>query len=172
MKIPLDYICVKTGVLCPRCRKLVESGVVSEFEVDLMRLLIDLESDPEFKNFLNNFTYVKAYKISDTIVILGEYPQRSDQRIIQRISKILGDRLNAKVRIISAGAKKDIKSIVSQLVFPARIIGVNIVWLPDGSHQYVVRIPRTDLRYMPMSSDNVEKLIEMISGESVRIKIE
>jgi hypothetical protein len=25
---------------------------------------------------------------------------------------------------------------------------------------------------MPMSSDNVEKLVEMISGESVRIKIE
>ena len=172
MRIPLDYICVKTGVLCPRCRRLVESGAVSEFEVDIMRYLIDLENDPEYKNFLINFTYVKAYKISDTIVILGEFSQRSDQRIIQRISRALGDKLDAKVRIISVSTRKDIKSIVSQLVFPARIIGVNIVWLPDGSHQYIVRIPRGDLRYMLMSSDNLERLVEIISGENVRIRIE
>lgn len=172
MRIPLDYICVKTGVLCPRCRRLVESGSVSEYEIEIMRALIDLEGDPEFRPFLADFTYVKTYRYEDTLVILADYPQKTDQRIVQRLSKALGDRLGLRVRIVPSSAKRDIKSLVSQLVFPARIIGVNIVWLPDGSQQYIVRIPRSDLRYMPLSSENIEKLLETISGETVKIKIE
>lgn len=173
MRIPLDYICVKTGVLCPRCRRLVESGAVSEFEIDIMRHLIEFENDPEYKSFLNNLTYVKAYKISDMIVIIADYPLKTDPKIIQKLSKALGDKLGSKIRIISNSLRRDIKSIVSQLIFPARIQGVNIIWLPDGSQQYIVRIPKTDLRYMPTSSENIEKLLQIIIGdENIRLKIE
>ncbi|MEZ0290817.1 MAG: transcription elongation factor NusA [Sulfolobales archaeon] len=172
MRIPLDYICVKTGILCPRCRKLVESGVVEEFEIDLMRALIDLENDPDLRSFLSDFVYIKAYKMSDNIVIVSEDSRKKDQRILQRISKILSDKLNLKIKIVMISSKRDIRSIVSQLAFPARILGVNIVWLPDGSQQHVVRISKTDLRYMSLSTEYVEKLANMISGENVKIKIE
>ncbi|MEM0043624.1 MAG: transcription elongation factor NusA [Sulfolobales archaeon] len=172
MKIPLDYICVKTGVLCPRCRRLVEIGMVEEFEIDLMRAMIDVENDAEFKNILSDFTYVKAYRFSDNIVIVGEFSHKADQRILQRLSKVLSDKLNMRVRVISPSNKKDVKSLISQLIFPARILGVNIVWVPDGSQQHIVRIPRTDLRYITLPIENIEKIVEVISGESVKIRIE
>jgi len=173
VKIPLDYICVRTGVLCPRCRRLVESGAVSEFEINVMKNLIELEeNDPEFRQFLNDFTYIKAYKYGDALLILGEFVSKQDQRILQRLAKALGEKLDMKVRIVSVASKKDIKSLVSQLIFPARVLGVNIIWLPDGSHQYIIRIPRTDLRYMPLSTDSIEKFIEAVSGENVKIRIE
>lgn len=169
LRLPLDHVCVKTGVLCPRCERLVSTGVVEQFEIDVMRGLIDLEDNQELKRYMQNLVYVKSYRFRDSIVILVQRVGEIPPDVYQKISKMLGDMLNARVRVIN-GSSRDIKSIASQLLFPARVLGINTVWLPDGTSFHVLRIPRRDLRLISLPIEAAEKILSLIVGSEVQIR--
>ncbi len=169
MRMPLDYICLKSGVLCPRCRRLIDEGVVKDFEVDLLKALIELEEkNPEFK-FLKESTYVKSYHVNNFCVILLETPDNVTQHNLMRLSKVLSDKLNMKIRVVRRVG--DMKMMIAQIIAPARVHGVDLLWLPDGSVQHIVRISRYDIRSLPTSLENIEKLLSEVFGKSIRVKV-
>jgi RNA-binding protein YhbY len=171
VRIPLDHICVRSGVLCPRCQGLVDSRVVESYEVDVMRVLLDLEDKPEFK-FLKDAVYHKTLKLADLLVITIQLPDSlTNQRLINKLDKQLSEVLGIKVRVIDKSVN-NIRSIAFQLVTPARISGINTLWLPDGSVQYIVRIPKSDSRYLPASKEVIEEVLSTLVGSSVRIRTE
>ncbi len=167
--MPLDYICLKSGVLCPRCRKLVDEGKVQQFEVDLMKALIELEEKSQDFKFLREATYVKGYLVDNFCVLILELPEDVTQHSLIRLSRVLSDKVGLKVRVVKK--VNDMKMLIAQIVAPARIQGVNALWLPDGSVQHIVRIPRYDAKSLPTSVENLEKLFNEIFGTSIRIKL-
>ncbi|MEM4830435.1 MAG: transcription elongation factor, partial [Zestosphaera sp.] len=148
MRIPLDVLCVKTGVLCPRCQSIVRGGSVREYEVDVMRELLDLEELTDFK-FLKDMEYVRSVMGEGALVVILQDTKNNtpDPRSLNKLSWILSERLKVKTKIVTN--TRDLKEIVKQLVFPARITSVNTIWLPDGTVEYVVRVPRFELRNLP-----------------------
>ncbi len=169
MKIPLDHVCVRTGVLCPRCRRLVESGEVEPFEVDVMRELLNLEGKGDFK-FLKDAEYVKAIRTRDMLVLVIDIKDTNiHPRLLGRLGRILSSKLKVKVRVVNR-AHGDLREIARQLVYPARVIGVNTLWLPDGTVEHIVRIPRSDSRYLPSNVAVLEDLLSKITGMNVRIR--
>ncbi|MDT7887547.1 MAG: transcription elongation factor [Desulfurococcales archaeon] len=169
LKFPLDHVCIKTGILCPRCQKLVSSGSVEPFEIEIMRKLIDLEGDQELRKYMQSLGYIKAYKFEDSIVVLVQRSGDVPPDIYQRLSRILSEDLNARVRVIN-GSSRDLKNIASQLLFPARILGINIVWLPNGTSFHVLRVSRRDLRYVSIPIEAAERILSLIVGSDVQIK--
>jgi transcription antitermination factor NusA-like protein len=168
VKIPLDVICVRSGVLCPRCRRIIESGEHLEVEVDVMRHLLELENDNNFK-FLRNTTYVKSYKVNTTLIVVLDIPEPISRPNLIRLAKTLEERLGLKIRIVQRTS--DPKQFIQQLISPARIQGIDSVWTPDGSVQHIVRIPKSDARFIPMRIDMLENLLSSIYNEVYRIKI-
>jgi transcription antitermination factor NusA-like protein len=168
MKIPLDYVCVRSGLLCNRCESLVNSGQVEQFEVDLMKVLLELE-EKEFKE-LKDSTYHKAYKLDNLLVLVVASGQGMTQYKWIRLAKILQDKFNVKVRIIEKTGS--VKDSAIQLLTPVRILGVNMVWLPDGSVQYVIRIPKSERRFLPADSNILESALSKIHSAQVRIKVD
>jgi len=172
LRIPLDTLCVKTGVLCPRCQSIVRSGSVKEYEVDVMRELLDLEELPDFK-FLKDMEYVRSVTSEGALVIILQDVRDNtpDPRSLNKLSWVLGERLKTKTRIITN--TKDLKEVVKQLVFPARITSVNTIWLPDGTVEYVVKIPKFEMRNLPFKRREViEDILTQITGNVVRIRAE
>jgi len=55
---------------------------------------------------------------------------------------------------------------------PARLVGVNIVWFPDGSNEYVIRLGKQDLRILPIDLKNLEEVLSKIHKVQVRVKVE
>lgn len=171
MKIPLDQICVKSGVLCPRCQGLVESRVVEPYEVEVMRALLELEDNANFQ-FLKEATYYKAVRLNNFLVLLIDLPNSyTNPWTLNKLDRQLSELLSVKVRVIDKSSN-NIKSIVLQLVMPARVSGINTLWLPDGSTQYIVRIPKSDSRYLPASKEVIEEVLTNLIGSSVRIRTE
>ncbi len=168
MKIPLDYLCVKSGLLCNRCQSLVDSGEVDNFEVKVMQVLLELE-ETQFKE-LKDSTYYKAIKVNDLLILLvGSGPSMTIQKWI-KVAKALQDKLHMKVRIIEK--TNNIKNSAIQLLSPARVLGVNTVWLPDGSVQYVVRVSRNERRLLPADSNILESALSKIHDTRVKIRVE
>jgi transcription antitermination factor NusA-like protein len=168
VKIPLDYICVKTGILCPRCHRLVESGKVSKEEIPIMKALIELEEDKEFKQ-LKDVTYYKAIVGKDLIVIIVK-SGGADQLVLKRAAKTLSDALGKRVQIVEQTG--DLKRLAAELLSPVRINGVNTVWLPDGSTEYIVRISRYELRSLPAKIEVLEEILSKMLGSTARIRAE
>ncbi|TRM90037.1 transcription elongation factor NusA, partial [Sulfolobus sp. A20-N-G8] len=131
MKIPLDQVCVRSGLLCNRCQGLVDEGEVLDYEIEIMKMLLELE-ETQFKE-LRECVYHKAYKVDNLLILLvTSSPEMTQQKWI-KIAKILQDKLNIKVRVLEK--TNSIKNSAIQLLSPARVLGVNTVWMPDGSVQ-------------------------------------
>lgn len=168
MKIPLDVICVRSGVLCPRCRRIIESGGYSEIEIDVMKYLLELENDNNFK-FLKNTSYVRSYRVNSTLIVILDMFEPIPRPNIIRLAKVLEEKLGLRTRIVQKTS--DPKQFIQQLISPARIQGIDSVWTPDGSVQHIVRIPRSDARFLPMRVELLENLLSSIYNEVYRIKI-
>ncbi len=166
MKYPLDRICIKSGILCPRCQRLVDRGVVNKYEIPIMKELIDLE-ERVFKE-LRKGKYKKAYQSGDLIIIVVE--GINDPKALDRAGKELTRRLNAKVKIVEHTG--DIRRLVEQVVYPATLLGVNSLWLPDGSEQIIIRIYRRDQRFISGKKRHYEDILGQILGKPVRIRLE
>ena len=87
-----------------------------------------------------------------------------------KIVKILSDRLKKKVRVIEgdSSTKKTIEDILS----PVSVLGVNTIWLPDGTLEKKVRIRRSDIRRLPTSVSTLEEVVHKLTNEKVRIVFE
>ncbi len=168
MKIPLDYLCVKSGLLCNRCQSMVDSGQVDPSEIDIMRVLLELE-ETQFKE-LKDATYYKAIKVDNLLILLvSGGPSMTIQKWI-KVAKALQDKLGMKVRIIEK--TNNIKNSAIQLLSPARVLGVNTVWLPDGSVQYVIRISRAEKKLLPADAPELETALSKIHDTRVKIRVE
>jgi len=131
-----------------------------------MKELIDLE-ERVFKE-LRKGEYKKAYQSGDLIIIVVE--GINDPKALDRAGKELTHRLNAKVKIVEYTG--DIRRLVEQVVYPATLLGVNSLWLPDGSEQIIVRIYRRDQKFISGKKRHYEDILGQILGKPVRIRLE
>ena len=168
MKIPLDYVCIRSGLLCNRCQSLIDNGEVFDYEVQIIKILLELE-ETQFKE-LKDCIYHKAYKLDNLLILLVSSGQEMTQQKWIKIARILQEKLNMKVRVLEK--TNNIKSSAVQLLSPARVLGVNTVWMPDGSVQYVIRVSRTERKLLPAEAQVLESALTKIHSTPVRIRVE
>ncbi len=173
VQIPLDYICVKSGVLCPRCQSLVDSGAVADYEVDVMRALIELE-EKENVSILRKATYHKTYRVGDMYVVVMDLGIGTSVPLFTRHARVLEQKLQEKlgVRVKVIPKANDVRGLAAFLLYPARVLGVNTLWLPDGSIEYVIRISRRDQRFIAGRKEEFERILTELLGKRTRIRIE
>jgi len=167
VKIPLDHICVKSGILCPRCQALIEEGVVDSYEVDVMRALIEMEESSVRE--LRDVEYIKTYMEGNLVVIVlkGKLPPQ----VLSKIARNLSEKFEGR-RVKVALKSRDLRQVASQVLYPARILGINTLWLPDGSVQYIIRVPRSEQRIIREFKEEFEKILSKIMGSVVEIRFE
>jgi len=167
LKMRLDQVCVKTGVLCSRCQSIVDNGEVSELDVNIMRELLEVEN--EIKE-LRDSSYYGSVVVGNLLILIVGSGQKMDMQKWIRVAKRLQSKFDYKIRIVEKS--DNIKATASQLLSPARLVGVNIVWFPDGSNEYVIRLGKQDLRILPIDLKNLEEVLSKIHKVQVRVKVE
>jgi len=159
---------VRTGILCPNCQRKVDEGIVKPIEVDIMRVLLELEK--EIKE-LRDAVYEKTYQVDNTLIVVLKTKDATNElarRIKQALVKELGR--DYKIRVLLKSSD-DPRQLVSQLLIPLTVRGMNIVWMPDGTQKYVV-IVRGSPRKMAIPKEQAEKILSEILGAPVEIRIE
>lgn len=166
MKYPLDKICVKSGVLCPSCQRKVESGLVSEDDIGVMKSLMDVEEELKFLG--RKGEYVRSIRGPDsTIIVL-----RGDFEIseLQELEKALSDKLDTRVKVVVETG--DAKKLVEQIIAPASLLGLNKVWLPTGVEIVNVRVPKRDMRFLGKRVGEYESILSKMLGVETHIVFE
>ncbi|WP_087036449.1 KH domain-containing protein [Thermococcus litoralis] len=166
MKAPICEVCLKTeDILCPADEKKLQEGLISELDVKISRMLYKLlgDADVEFK---------KAVEAGDLVVIMvgeGNVPLvigKGGKNI-----KLLMRELGKRVRVIEGREIKgtdDLKKLATDLLYPAGVFGVNVVYAPQGQY-YKVLVIRRDKQKLPERQEILEDILSKIAGTDVKI---
>lgn len=164
MKLPICLVCIKSGILCPSCQEKLDRGEITPLDIEVGKHLLELENKYPV---LKDATFFKAVDTEKMLIVLVKSDGRSLRPLWNRISKVMSNKIGKPVRIIEKTAS--IRQIAEQVLAPARVLGVNIVWLPDGSRENYIRVPRSDLRRLSIRKEQAEKVISEFTKETVRI---
>ncbi|NPB00369.1 MAG: transcription elongation factor NusA [Crenarchaeota archaeon] len=167
MKIPFCTFCVKTRVFCARCQQLLDSQQYDMTDVDVINALLNIKQ--RFEEQLKNVEYVKAYDAGDTIVVVLRGIRSVPRSTIKEMELALEQQLGKRVRLVEKSS--NISELASQLAHPARILTVAISWLPDGTSEAVVKIPKWEARRLPLKPNEFAKILSMITGTNVRVEV-
>ena len=167
MKAPICEVCLKTdGILCPADEKKLQEGIITELDVKVARLLYKLlgDIDIEFK---------KAVEAGDLIVIVvgkGDVSITIGKggKNIKTLVKELGKRVRV-IEGIKAESPEEIKKLASDLLYPAGVFGVNVVYKPGGQTYYKVLVFGRDRKKLPEKPEILESVLGQIVGKEVRL---
>jgi len=167
METPLCNFCLKSGILCQKCQKKVESGQVGETDIRIARLLMKLEG----KNpSLQKISFYNAYEIDDVLaIVVGKGNLSSFLGNDGKILREIAENSNKKIRIIEK--QGDVRKFLEDLFAPAAITTINKIWLPDGTTETRVILSKRRRR-MPLKTKVLKELAKRIRGITLRIAFE
>ncbi len=153
--IPLDKICVKTGVLCPRCQRIMDSGIYNDLDLEVMRALISIES-----RIKPNIKYLKSYLFNDKLVILVKSNRGELPADLGKLVEAALDNPRIK-KVIIMPTDEDPKSLLEYIIRPYKVIDMTRSYLPDGSEAVTIKIPReAAVKLVGEISDLVRRYLE------------
>lgn len=165
MKIPICDLCADSGVLCSGCEGKLKEGKLSPLDVDVSKLLMKLSD----RFNLEGVDFYKAIDLDRVVLILTKGDVGvligKEGKVVSELSHALGK----KVRI--AEASGDMRKTISDIVMPAKLLGINVVY-KNGKKVYKVRLLRSELRNLPVDLSTLEKALKSLMEDNVSIVFE
>jgi transcription antitermination factor NusA-like protein len=167
MKAPICEICLKSGILCLGCEEKLKKSSITDLDVKISKLLYQLEQE----HHIRDITFVRAVESRSLIVIIvGEGDIGNLIGKGGKTVKFLQRSLKKKIRIIEDTAET--RKIIQDLLHPARVLGMNILYLPSGEQNYRVRVPKGDERRIPTNVQSAEEIVSKLINLNVQIVFE
>ena len=163
MVLPICDVCLKSGILCQGCEHKLKGGEITQLDVDIAKLL--------FKVGDGKIGFKKTVEIGDVVIILTDHDQVG--KLIGRSGKIvkaISKKIGKKVRVV--GEDSNLRSVATDILAPARISGINIVYGTDGGEKYKIRVMREDSRKLPARLDVLNNVIEKLTDKDTIIVLD
>jgi len=165
MKTELCSFCLKSGILCQKCSAKVKAGEISDLDLRIARLLLNLE---EKSPTLQNVCFYKAVDVEKTLAIIvghGDVPRMLGYG--GKIIKALSDETNKNVRILEYGV--DDRKFLEDLFIPFSILTINTIWLPDGTTETRVILKRKRGQQLPFDLAALKEIAKSVRKMSIRV---
>ncbi len=135
-KLPICNFDARTGILCANCQGRLERGEISAADVEASKAISQLaERLPE----LGKVTLRRAFGASGSYVLELEPGDLQSIRSNPDVKPDLENALKGKVWLVAAGSSD--RKFLEDLLFPAKVVTVNTVWLPGGEKRTKVIVP-------------------------------
>ena len=128
MQIQLCEFCLKSGMLCNKCKTKVESGEVSTDYIEVAKILLGWENQFQFLQKVRLDNVLEAGGFLVLVVGKGDSAKFNAE---PKLTRDLGNQFNKRVLVIESGVKD--RQFLEDLFATQHIITINIIWLPDAS---------------------------------------
>jgi hypothetical protein len=119
---------------------------------------------------VNNFTMIGASKVDDDFILtLGS----SDISVLRTKPSLLSrfeDEFQTKVWFVE-GQTTD-KRFIENLVFPAKVLAVHMIWLPDGSKLTKVMVSAKNKLEVESSIEKIKRIAKQIRNIELFVEYE
>jgi transcription antitermination factor NusA-like protein len=167
LKTPICSFDAKTGTLCSKCEDKLRSGHLTQADVECAVKLVKIaERDQE----INKFTMINAYHVNGDIVLVLQRSDLSALRSNVELSRKIEQQFENKVWFVEAEATD--KRFLENLFFPARILTINLIWLPDGSKLTKVIVAAKDGQVSGINVEQIQKITKTVRNIDLLVDFE
>jgi len=166
-KLPICYFDARTGILCGNCESRLRKGEISRADVEASKAVAHLaDRVPE----LVHVTLRRAFEASGSYVLEFDQGDMMALRSSPLLQSELEGALKGKVWLVGAGASD--RKFLEDVFFPARVLTVNTVWLPDGSKLTKVIIPGRRPDRLRAEIEALKKIVKQVKGIELMVEAE
>ena len=135
-KLPVCYFDARTGILCGNCEARLRKGEITAADVEASKAVAHLaDRFPE----LGKVSLKRAFEANGSYVLEFEQSDMAALRSNPLLHSELEGALKGKVWLVGAGVSD--RKFLEDVFFPAKVLTVNTVWLPDGGKKTKVIVP-------------------------------
>jgi len=161
MRLPVCNFDIESDMLCPNCQAKLDRGEITGFDIQFSKWI--LEKEKQYPN-IDSVTLRKAAKAGSRLIIVVNKKNKetllAEEALMQEITDEYGE------LIIIEGAPK-LRRIVKEFIDPANEVGVNSLWLPDGTKESIIMLREEDRERIKYSNDELREIVSAVMGESV-----
>lgn len=166
--LPACQTCVISGFLCNSCEQKLDSGELTEFELDLAKKLLELEEKEEF-SFLKNISFYKAIDFEDVVIIVVD---RKDKiRFSDELINWIKEAYEIDELILIEKTNNP-RPVIEALIAPSKLITLNEIFLATGDIEFKAVLNLRDQERILFTKDELEDLVLELTKQTIRIEFE
>jgi hypothetical protein len=119
---------------------------------------------------VNNFTMIGASKVDDDFILTLRSSDISVLRTKPSLLSRFEDEFQTKVWFVE-GQTTD-KRFIENLVFPAKVLAVHMIWLPDGSKLTKVMVSAKNKLEVESSIEKIKRIAKQIRNIELFVEYE
>jgi hypothetical protein len=159
LKTPICSFDAKTGVLCAKCEERLRSNDLTQDEVHASIVLTRLA---QRYSQVDKFSLVTAFKVETDFVLVMKGSDllliRSHEEIRVEMEKLF----DARVWMVESDSSD--RRFIENLLFPRRVLSVNLIWLPDGNKLTRVIMDTSKTSDPTNDINKIQKIAKKIKG--------
>jgi len=166
--LPACKTCVSSGFLCTSCQEKLDTGVLTQFELDLAKDLLVLEEREKF-GFLKNISFYKAIDFEDVVIlVVGKKDKiKTTQKLINWVKKTY-----EVDKLILIEQTKNPRAALESLIDPFKLISLNEIFLATGDIEFKGVLSKEDQEVILFTKEELEELILELTDNTIRIDYE
>jgi transcription antitermination factor NusA-like protein len=161
MQLPVCNFDLESDMLCTSCQAKLDRGEITSFDIELSKWLLEREKD--YPN-LENLTLLRATRIEGRLILVvkkkGKDLFLAEEALVNELSQKFGE-----VMVVEGPPK--LRRVIREFIHPASEVGVNSLYLPDGSKESIVMLREKDRERIQYSNADLRLIVSGIMGESV-----
>ena len=166
-KLPVCYFDARTGILCANCEARLQKGEVTRADVEASKAVAQLaDRVPE----LAKVTLRRAFETDGSYVMEFNQGDLAMLRSNPALQSELEGVLKGKVWLVGAGSND--RRFLEDVFFPARVLTVNTVWLPDGGKKTKVIVPTRRSERRIGDFDKLREAVKRARGIELLVETE
>jgi len=166
-KLPICNFDAKTGILCANCESRLRRGEISKADVEASRAVVRLADK---LSELNRVTLKRAFDVGSAYVLEFEQQDLAAIKSNPSVYAELEGALKGKVWIVGAGGSD--RKFLEDIFFPAKVLTVNTVWLPDGGKKTKVIVPARRSERRIGDFDKLREAVRQARGIELLVETE
>ena len=168
-KLPACISCCKSDILCYSCQERLESGDLTDLDLDIAEYLLEIEQDNPDSGLSEAHFYKSIDLGSLVVMIVGKGETETFKKFIKDIRRELE---LPRIQIIEKSKGSfDLKMLINDFVHPGKLLGINKIFLPTGEIEFKARVQLREKERLPISKKNLEELIYELTDKIVRLEI-
>jgi transcription antitermination factor NusA-like protein len=166
-KLPICYFDARTGILCANCEARLRRGEVTKADVEASKAIAHLSDRfPE----LGRATLKRAFEANGSYVLEFEKSDMAALRSNPLLQSEVEGALKGKVWLVGAGGND--RKFLEDVFFPAKVLTVNTVWLPDGAKKTKVIVPARRSERRIGDFDKLRDAVKLARGIELLVETE
>lgn len=165
MKLPVCLIDAQTNTLCRKCKQLYREGKISDSDIELSKILVDLSKG---NKAMKDIVFYSSVELDDIIILVTrkqDVSVLSKPEIIDRIKQYS----HKEVRFLEK--TNDPRRLVESLIHPVPVAKVSTLYIPPFSDkEYKIEIDKKYKQELPIPENIIIQTVHSVLNTEAYIE--